>query len=163
MSAIAGTRSPDTPPAPSRSSAASSSKSLWTWRGSKPTSRCPERRRPAPASSDNSCTSNSPRATPWWLRPLTGSADATARRCGRSTTCSAAESGCGPWPTARSSGRSTWTPPPTLLGRRAWSWAGCGVSPTSSYVNFGIFCGFVAGAARGPANNHSVCWLFLRR
>ena len=47
-----------------------------------------------------------------WLPPSTDWDDAISRPCGRSTTCSAAASGCSPWPTARCSGPSTWTPTP---------------------------------------------------
>ena len=72
------------------------------------------------ATSGTSWTSISPRATCWWLLPSTDWGGATSRPCGRSTTCSAAASGCGPWPTTRPSGRSTWTPIPT---RPRPSWA----------------------------------------
>ena len=65
------------------------------------------------------------------VSPSTAWDGATSRRCGRSTTCSAAASGCGPWPTTRSSGRSTWTRIPT---RPRPSWANV-LASMAAYVS----------------------------
>ena len=142
----------------------------WGRRGRRTHPRRTSRRR-APrttttATSGTPWTTSSPKATCWWLPPSTAWDGATSKPCGRSTTCSAAASGSGPWPATKWSGPSTWTPIPTRPrpswatcwpawrpmwparsgrtsaagperdwkppGRRAWNWAGRGVSPTSS-------------------------------